>query len=135
MKHNGIKSALLICIFMSSLLFANAQRHSNPLIIPIWHQTDPWNARCPGVGQTRAHAGSHALAMAKTMKYWSYPNQGLGSVNYVDDDFGAIAVSFTPEINWGGMSNTLVFQTTQRFIYTCGAAALTNYEYEYSTSS
>ena len=117
------------------MLFADTQRTAGPLIMPQWHQTDPWNARCPGQGQNRAHAGSHALALAKTMKYWAYPNRGQGSVSYTDDDFGVLNQSFDQDINWGGMSNTLVFQTTQRFIYTCGLATLTDYEYDYSSSS
>ncbi len=105
------------------------------MIMPEWHQTAPWNRYCPGQGQNRAHAGSHALAMAKTMKYWAYPYSGTGSVSYVDDDFGTINYNFDSVINWGGMSNTQVFATTQRFIAACGAAALTDYEMDYSNSS
>ncbi|MDD3097391.1 MAG: C10 family peptidase, partial [Candidatus Cloacimonetes bacterium] len=135
MKQVRITLLVAILLMCSNLLLANAERITSPLIMPVWHQTSPWNARCPGQGQNRAHAGSHALALAKTMKYWAYPNQGEGSVSYTDDDFGVLTQSFGQEINWGGMSNTLVFQTTQRFIYTCGLAAYTDYEYDFSSSS
>lgn len=127
----------ILLVFLLAIGFADltAQNTAIPLILPEWHQTAPWNRFCPGQGQNRAHAGSHALAMAKTMKYWAHPSFGVGSVSYVDDDFGTISENFNVEINWGGMSNTLVFATTQRFIATCGIASLTNYEYDYSTSS
>jgi len=126
---------LLIAVVAISTLFANEFRPVEPLIFPVWHQTSPWNGRCPGQGGNRAHAGSHALALAKTMKYWQYPNSGIGSVSYVDDNFGPINQDLSNTINWTGMSNTLVFQTTQRFIFLCGAAVYTDYEYAYSTST
>ncbi|MDD4309432.1 MAG: C10 family peptidase, partial [Candidatus Cloacimonetes bacterium] len=130
-------------LFLSVILFAmcltvwaaEPTRSVDPLILPEWHQTNPWNGRCPGTGPNRAHAGSHALALAKTMKYWAYPTYGTGSVSYVDDDYGPIFQNFTADINWSGMSNTLVFQTTLRFIYMVGASAYTNYEVDYSTST
>lgn len=135
MKHLRIEILLILLLIVGSQLFADDDRITSPLIMPEWHQTTPWNARCPGQGQNRAHAGSHALALAKTMKYWAYPNQGEGSVSYTDDDFGQLTQNFAQDINWGGMSNTLVFQTTQRFIYMCGVAAYTDYEYDFSSSS
>jgi len=131
---------LLIVSFMLLMginsLLADAQRTVDALILPQWHQSNPWNARCPGTApNNRANAGSHALALAKTMKYWAYPTYGVGSVSYVDDDFGPLTQSFTSTINWDGMSNTLIFQTTQRFIYMCGVAVYTNYEMDFSTST
>jgi hypothetical protein len=116
-------------------LWAEETRSVDPLILPVWHQTDPWNGRCPGPANNRAHAGSHALALAKTMKYWAYPTYGTGSVSYVDDDYGPINQVFTNELAWNNMSNTLVFQTTLRYIFLCGAAVYTDYEQSYSTSS
>jgi hypothetical protein len=112
-----------------------AQTSATPLIHPEWHQTAPWNRFCPGQGQNRAHAGSHALAMAKTMKYWAYPSRGVGQVSYVDDNFGTLTQNFDAGIDWGGMSNTQVFATTQRFIASSGIAVYTDYAYDYSTSS
>ena len=127
--------SLMLLMGISSLL-ADLPRTVDALILPQWHQTNPWNARCPGQGpNNRANAGSHALALAKTMKYWAYPTYGTGSVSYTDDDFGPLTQNFTSEIMWDNMSNTLVFQTTQRFIYYCGVAVYTNYEYDFSTSS
>jgi len=135
MKLIRILLVLTLLLLAFGSLAGQSLRTVNPLIQPQWHQTNPWNARCPGVGQNRAHAGSHALALAKTMKYWAYPTYGTGTVSYVDDDFGNLSQNLGVEINWDGMSNTLIFQTTQRFIYTCGLATYTNYEYDYSTSS
>ncbi|MDZ4181893.1 MAG: C10 family peptidase, partial [Candidatus Cloacimonadaceae bacterium] len=135
-----MKAAKVLVIFLFAMLclgnvFANVTRTVDPLIMPQWHQTDPWNGRCPGTGANRAHAGSHALALAKVMKYWAYPTYGTGSVSYIDDDYGAINQSFTGVLNWNGMSNTLIFQTTLRFIFLAGASVFTNYEVAYSTSS
>jgi len=121
--------------FIATSLPAEQTRTVDPLILPVWHQDNPWNARCPGQGPNRANAGSHALALAKIMKYWAYPTYGTGSVSYVDDNFGPINQNFTSEIMWNNMSNTLVFQTTQRFIFMCGASIHTDYEYDFSSSS
>jgi len=121
-------------LFAASILFSQT-RAVDPLILPQWHSSDPWNARCPGTPGNRANAGSHALALAKTMKYWAYPTSGTGSVSYVDDDYGNINSNFSQTINWDGMSNTLVFQTTQRFIFMCGASVYTDYELQNSSST
>jgi len=129
---------LILCLALAMLfagLWADEIRSVDPLILPVWHQTSPWNGRCPGTVNNRANAGSHALALAKTMKYWAYPTYGVGSVSYVDDDYGPINQVFTNELAWDNMSNTLPFQTTFRFIFLCGASIYTNYEQDYSTSS
>jgi hypothetical protein len=122
-------------LFAASILFSATYRSVDPLILPQWHSSDPWNARCPGNYANRANAGSHALALAKTLKYWAYPSLGTGSVSYVDDNYGTITSNFAPEINWSGMSNTLVFQATQRFIFMCGASVYTDYEPQNSSST
>jgi hypothetical protein len=69
------------------------------------------------------------------MKYWAYPTYGTGSVSYVDDNYGNINANFSAEINWNGMSNTLVFNATTRFIANCGAAVYTDYEVDFSSST
>jgi len=133
-----VKLRLLICLFVLAIyaqLYSYSNRAINPLIPATWHQDDPWNARCPGEGQNRANAGSHALALAKLMKYWEYPANGTGNVSYYDDNFGQISQDFTSDILWSNMSNTLVFSTTQRFIFMCGASVNTDYEYQNSSST
>lgn len=134
--RNTIRFLLFIIILAGhAQLFAFSSRAIDPLILPTWHQDSPWNARCPGEGQNRANAGSHALALAKIMKYWEYPTHGLGSVSYDDDDYGQISQDFSGEINWSGMSNSMVLLTTQRYIFMCGASVYTDYEVQNSSST
>jgi len=134
MKTSTKLLILVALLITASNLFATL-RSVDPLILPQWHSSDPWNGRCPGTAGNRANAGSHALALAKTMKYWAYPSSGTGNVSYVDDDYGDINSNFNPTINWDGMSNTLVFQTTQRYIFMCGASVFTDYEQQNSSST
>ncbi|PKN78602.1 MAG: hypothetical protein CVU48_07915, partial [Candidatus Cloacimonetes bacterium HGW-Cloacimonetes-1] len=135
MKNMKLACILFILVLCVSFLNAQTSRLVSPLVQSQWHQTDPWNRYCPGTVQNRASAGSHALALAKTMKYWAYPTYGTGSVSYVDDNYGNINANFSAEINWNGMSNTLVFNATTRFIANCGAAVYTDYEVDFSSST
>ncbi|MDZ4120968.1 MAG: C10 family peptidase, partial [Candidatus Cloacimonadaceae bacterium] len=135
MKTTKCIALILFAVMLWGAAYAESLRTVDPMIFPQWHQTNPWNGQCPGTGQNRAHAGSHALAMAKVMRYWAYPTYGTGSVSYVDDNYGPINQNFTSVINWSNMSNTLVFQTTLRYIFMIGASIYTNYEPTYSTSS
>ena len=53
-----------------------------PLIQTTWDQDDPYYNLCPGTGYNKAYTGCVATAMAQVMKYWNWPDQGVGSHSY-----------------------------------------------------
>lgn len=60
---------------------------SKPVIEPLlgdieWNQDEPYNLRCPVSGGKRTVTGCGATAMAMVMKYYGYPQRGIGSKNY-----------------------------------------------------
>lgn len=80
-----------------------------PLITTQWDQKPYYNDLCPidNSGQ-RSITGCVATAMAQIMKYWSYPNQGVGNHYYNDYKYGTQSAFFGSTIyNWGAMPNTL----------------------------
>ncbi len=55
-------------------------RSVNPLLTTTWGQGNPYNMYCPQVPATqqRTVVGCVALAMGQVMKYYNYPEQGVG---------------------------------------------------------
>jgi len=62
-----------------------------PLLTTTWDQGWPYNAMCPedsnGPGGHVA-AGCTAIAMAQIMKYWNYPDKGIGQFDYIGKTTG-----------------------------------------------
>ena len=71
-----------------------------------WAQYEPFNALCPTVGETTAHAvtGCVAVAIAQILKFHEWPVEGVGSREN-DDDEGeiqaAIKADYSFPYNWG----------------------------------
>ena len=61
---------------------ATAAAVVGPLIQTTWDQDDPYYNLCPGTGSNKAYTGCVATAMAQVMKYWNWPDQGVGSHSY-----------------------------------------------------
>ncbi|MFA7056256.1 MAG: C10 family peptidase, partial [Candidatus Cloacimonadales bacterium] len=99
-----------------------------------WNTISPWNGTCPRIGYTSADAGTGALSVAKIMKYWNYPNQGVGSVSYVDDDLGQINQSLVQSFNWERMANNLYRQETGVLIRTVAYGIKSDWELDYTTA-
>jgi hypothetical protein len=47
-----------------------------------WHQNTPFNNSCPNGDGGRTVVGCVATAAAQIMKYWNYPEHGIGSHSY-----------------------------------------------------
>ena len=68
-----------------------------PLLQTTWHQNFPYNSQCPedaGGSGGHVYAGCVATAMAQVMKFWNYPEQGLGSHSYYPDDYPEQTANF-----------------------------------------
>jgi len=80
--------------FFAPLLFQSTAQEKNfsslnsdmviadPAMSVSWHQNTPFNNYCPYGDSGRTVVGCVATAAAQIMKYWNYPNAGIGSHSY-----------------------------------------------------
>ena len=68
-----------------------------PLCQTIWNQNFPYNSQCPedpeGSGGY-VYAGCVATAMGQVMKFWDYPDRGIGSHTYNPDGYAQQTANF-----------------------------------------
>ena len=79
---------------------ATAAAVVGPLIQTTWDQDDPYYNLCPGTGYNKAYTGCVATAMAQVMKYWNWPDQGVGSHSYRPLDVNNPYDEYTYEPNY-----------------------------------
>ena len=114
-----------------------------PLIATRWGQDAPYNNLCPNNESAgkRAVTGCVATAMAQVMKYWNYPEQGVGSNTYTPADhpeYGEQSANFgETTYDWDNMTNTYNNTSTDTqkqavatLMYHCGVSV--NMDYDYS---
>lgn len=74
-----------------------------PLLLVEWDQSSPYNSLCPADAASpsgyggRVPVGCVAVAMAQVMKYYNFPNQGVGSYthsNFANGGYGTQTVNF-----------------------------------------
>ena len=102
-----------------------------PLIATFWNQRAPFNGLCP----TNCYTGCVATAMAQLMKYWEYPNRGIGSYSYFHTTYGTQSANFGETIyDWDNMpamagdwSSELECQALSKLCYHCGVSVDMNY--------
>lgn len=74
-----------------------------PLLTTTWGQGYPYNAMCPAGAVT----GCVATAMGQILKYWNYPEQGLGSYGYTWQGYQYTYADFgATSYNWANMPNS-----------------------------
>lgn len=104
-----------------------------PLINLLWNQDYPYNYYCPmGHGGPNGHAyvGCAADAMAMVMKYWNYPETGVGSHSYTPPGYPQQTVNFgETTYDWVNMpvsisagSNIVNIQAVALLMYHCGVS-------------
>ncbi len=96
-------------ILTNALQSPRDSRMVEPLLASKWNQNYPWNQYCPadpaGPGGY-AYAGCVAVAMGQVMKYWAYPDQGIGSYSYWHYNYGYISADFaSATYDWSSMSD------------------------------
>ncbi len=103
-----------------------------PLLTTQWNQAPHVNDKCPydNTYQELTVTGCPATAMAQIMKYWNYPNKGIGFHTYQHDKYGSLSANFgNTTYNWAAMPN-LVNSTNDAvatLMYHCGVAVEMNY--------
>ena len=79
------------CLRHGKNLPIKSETSIDPLVTTHWNQNYPYNIQCPvdpnATGQANGHAwaGCVATAMAQIMKFWAYPEHGIGSHSYVPE--------------------------------------------------
>ncbi len=85
-----------------------------PLLTTTWDQGWPYNALCPSdAGGSGGHVliGCVGVAMAQILKYYNYPNQGLGSYGYTWSGYPNTTANFgSTTYNWANMPNSVSTQ-------------------------
>ena len=126
-----------------------------PLLTTEWAQGDPYNLYSPSANASeRCPIGCGATAMAQIMKYWEYPERGIGSNSYswkcqdcasgsysTEKDLSAI-FSIAP-YDWANMRDTYPsnnYTTTEaaaiaHLMYHCAIAINTQFGYVNSSST
>lgn len=112
-------------------------RAVQPLINLLWNQDSPYNYFCPmayGGPGGRAYVGCAADAMAMVMKYWNYPDKGVGEHSYTPAGFPEQSVNFEVEYDWDNMpiqvynsSSQTQIQAVALLMYHCGVSIDMNY--------
>ncbi len=94
-----------------------------PVVSPLlgdinWGQDSPFNTLCPTLsGGSKSYVGCVATAMAQIMRYYSYPDKGIGSHSYIDGSNSLSADFGNTTYDWANMpsvvpSNPTDAQTT-----------------------
>ncbi len=95
-------------------------RSVEPLIDLLWNQDNPYNIYCPtayGGPGGRAYVGCAADAMAMVMKYWNYPDAGVGEHSYIPPGFPQQSVTFGEAYDWDNMPKQLYNSSPQNQIH------------------
>ena len=103
-----------------------------PLLSTKWNQAPHVNDMCPydNTYQELTVTGCPATAMAQIMKYWGYPNKGIGFHTYQHDKYGSLSANFgNTTYNWAAMPNEVnsANEAVATLMYHCGVAVEMNY--------
>ncbi len=102
-----------------------------PLLSTTWDQTSPYNNLCP----SGTYTGCVATAMAQIMKFWNYPEHGVGSHSYSHPTYGTLRADFgSTSYEWSNMTNNYSPSSSDAaktavatLMYHCGVSVNMNY--------
>ena len=118
------------CLRQSKTLPIKTEKAVSPLVQTKWNQNPYYNDQCPydyNAG-ARTVTGCVATAMAQIMKYWSYPEHGLGNHSYVPSshpEYGTLYVDFSSTTyQWSNMPNSInsANSAIATLMYHCGVS-------------
>lgn len=150
-----VKQGNLIVADANEAKSRNAVRKSQVanLLNTKWDQDEPYNSLVPSLGEgytgnAALATGCVATAMAQVMKYWNYPNQGVGSNSYTkkytitnaSNVKESVTLTFSADFGnttyqWGNMADTYASEysgtdsenAVATLMYHCGVALNMNY--------
>lgn len=119
----------------------NDAKAVDPLLSNLkWNQDNPYNRLCPahnyGPGG-HVYAGCVATAMSMVMKYWNWPDQGVGEFSYTPEGFPTQTADFgNTTYDWANMpqelfnsSSAVQIDAVARLMWHCGVAVEMQYGY------
>lgn len=118
------------CLRLGKPLPIKSEKSVTPLVQTKWNQNPYYNDQCPydyNAG-ARTVTGCVATAMAQIMKYWSYPEHGLGNHSYVPSshpEYGTLYVDFSSATyQWSSMPNSVTSanNAVATLMYHCGVS-------------
>ena len=123
------------CLRQGKNLPIRSEAQVYPLIATTWNQSPYYNALCPFdyYYNQRTVTGCVATAMAQIMKYWSYPEHGLGSHSYIPQnhpEYGTQYADFSSTTyQWSSMPNNVTSSNNAvaTLMYHCGVSVEMNY--------
>jgi hypothetical protein len=113
-----------------------ARRTVLPLLSSQWNQGEPYNNRCPEIGDKRAVTGCVATSMAQVMYYWKEPTQATTAIpGYTLKDITLNIESLSPtSFSWRNMTPTYSASATgaaadavAELMYYCGVSLQMHY--------
>ena len=118
------------CLRQSKALPIKSEKAVSPLVQTKWNQNPYYNDQCPydSNAGARAVTGCVATAMAQIMKYWSYPEHGLGNHSYVPTshpEYGTQYADFSAvNYQWSSMPNSVTSanNAVATLMYHCGVS-------------
>lgn len=120
---------------------ANLSNSVGPLLTTQWGQGCFYNEKCPADPQGpcgHAVTGCVATAMAQIMKYWNFPNTGIGSKTYINPTYGSLSADFGSTVYlWNQMVEKLGEKNdaVATLLYHCGVSVNMGYGPEESGGS
>src|SRR5574344_2309778 len=73
-----------IVVESSSALASESNKEVGPLLTTKWDQYPVYNFLCPEINDDLTITGCGATSVAQVMKYYNYPEHGIGSLGYLD---------------------------------------------------
>ncbi len=106
----------------------------NNLLQTTWDQDPVYNDLCPydNSAHERTVTGCVATAMAQIMKYWEYPNHGVGSHSYTPEthpEYGVQSVNYgASTYDWANMPLDRANSEIAKLMYHCGVSVDMDYD-------
>ena len=103
-------------------------RNVSPLISAEFDQSGSWNNALSAFG-FYGPVGCVAVAMSQIMYYWGYPEQGVGSNTYIEDNYGSLTADFsTAFYDFDSMAPTYATSASQLLLYHTGISVNMDYD-------
>jgi len=119
--------------YLSENVQPNRNRDVSPLINAMFDQGGSWNNGVQNAIGFNGPVGCVAVAMCQVMHYWKYPEQGIGSNYYTENDYGYIEVDFEDAFyDFDNMAATNATSSSQLLLFHAGVSV--NMDYDWSGS-
>ena len=105
-------------------------RDVSPLIDAEFDQGGSWNNGIQDAIDFNGPVGCVAVAMCQIMHYWKYPQQGIGSSYYTENDYGYIEVSYEDAYyDFDNMAATYATSASQLLLFHAGVSVHMDYDW------